>query len=65
MSLIFSFVCVHSFAVCPVSSSDVFLGDRVPCFTALRVRVFIECLHAYALNVFLGKSREHVFRKVL
>ena len=65
MSLTFSFVYVHSFTVRPASSSDVNLGDRVPCFTALRVKVFIECLHAYALNVFLGKSREHVFRKVL
>jgi len=43
------------------SSSDVLLGERVPCFTALRVRVFTECLHAYAFNVFLEKSREHVF----
>ena len=35
--------------------------DRVPCFTALRRRVFPECLHAYALDVFLEKFREHVF----
>ena len=31
---------------------EVFLGDRVPCFTALRARVFTECLHTYALDVF-------------
>ena len=38
-----------------------FLNEWVPCFTALRVRVSSECLHAYASDVVLGKSREHVF----
>ena len=49
------------FVVGLASSSEVLKGDRVPCFTALRVRVFAECLHAYAFDVFLKKSREHVF----
>ena len=34
---------------------------RVPCFTAFRVRVSTECWHAYAIDVILEKSREHVF----
>ena len=38
-----------------------FLNEWVPCFTALRIRVSSECLHAYASDVVLGKSREHVF----
>ena len=33
----------------------------VPCFTALRGRVFTECWHAYVLDVFLEKSSEHDF----
>ena len=41
-----------------------FLGERVPYFTALRVRVFTECLHAYTLDVFLEKSREHVYERL-
>ena len=41
--------------------SGVLLGEWVPCFTALRVRVATECWHAYASDVVLGKSREHVF----
>ena len=38
-----------------------FLNEWVPCFTALRVGVSTECWHAYARDVVLGKSREHVF----
>ena len=34
---------------------SVLLVERVPCFTALRVRVFAEYWHAYALEVFFGK----------
>ena len=49
------------FIVGLASSSEVLRVDRVPCFTALRRRVFPECLHAYALDVFLEKFREHVF----
>ena len=35
--------------------------ERVPCFTALRVRVSTECCHTYASDVFSEKFREHVF----
>ena len=44
------------FVVGLASSSEFLRGDRVPCFTALRWRVFTECLHAYALDVFWEKS---------
>ena len=37
----------------------------MPCFTAFRVRVFTECLHAYAFDVALKTSREHAFLKDL
>ena len=43
------------------SSSEFLRGDRVPCFTDLRWSFFAECLHTYALDVFLEKSCEHVF----
>ena len=33
----------------------------MPCFTDFRVRVFTECLHAYAFDVALKTSREHAF----
>ena len=39
--------------------------ERVPCFTALRVRVSTECCHAYASDVFSEKFREHVFLRGL
>ena len=35
--------------------------EWVPCFTALRAKVSAECWHTYELDVFLEKSREHVF----
>ena len=49
------------FVVGLANSSEFLRGDRVPCFTALKWRVFSECLHAYAWDVFLAKFREHVF----
>jgi len=40
--------------------SGVLLAEWVPCFTAWRARGSTKCRHAYASDVALEKSREHV-----
>ena len=45
------------------SSSDVLLGERVPCFTALRQEYLLSACMLTRSMFFLEKSREHVFER--